>query len=82
MRAGGHFPRERQILTAAHRRRRTSGAEHRLRARFWISLVNHANCSESHIIRYGIIGLVVGWVMSDCIGRKACAERAVPAAMQ
>jgi hypothetical protein len=82
VRAGGHFPRERQILTAAHTRRRTSGAEHRLQARFRISLVNHANCSESDIIRYGIIGLVVGWVMSGCIGRQACGERAVPAAMR
>jgi hypothetical protein len=37
---------------------------------------------ESHIIRYGIIGLVVGRVMSGSIGRQACGERAVPAAMR
>jgi hypothetical protein len=48
------------------------------------SLVNHANCSESHIIpiRYGIIGLVVGRVMSGSIGCQACGERAVPATMR
>ena len=30
------------------------------------------------IIRYGIVGLVVGWVMSGCAGRQACREHAVP----
>jgi hypothetical protein len=69
-----------QRSSCKSRRRRTSAP--RTGCRLRIFSCEPRKLFGSHTNRTAIISLVVGWVMSGCIGRQACRERAVPAAMR